>query len=174
MRQPSSFNSYLVWNDTCLERRKPFTLLPESLIWHLSCPMERSGVMESDRHRLESCLPHSLAVQTLTSVSSSVQFSSVQFSSSVVSDSLWTHGLQHARPPCPSPTPRVYPNSWPLSRWCHPTTSSSIIPFSSCPQSFPGSGSFQMLFMRWLNYWSFSFNIGPSNERPGLISFKMD
>ena len=69
---------------------------------------------------------------------------SVQFSRSVVSDSLWPHGLQHARPPCPSPTPRVYSNSCPLSRWCHPTVSSSVIPFSSHLQSFPASGSFQM------------------------------
>ena len=69
---------------------------------------------------------------------------SVQFSHSVMSDSLWPHELQHARPPCPSPTPRAYPNLCPLSWWCHPTTSSSVIPFSSCPQSFPASGSFQM------------------------------
>ena len=73
-----------------------------------------------------------------------VQFSSVQFSRSVVSDSLRPHELQHARPPCPSPIPEVYPNSWPLSRWCHPAISSSVIPFSSCPQSFQASGSFQM------------------------------
>ena len=71
-------------------------------------------------------------------------FSSVQFSRSVVSNSLWPHGLQHARPPCPSPTPGIYPNSCPLSRWCHPTISSSVIPFSSCLQSFPASGSFPM------------------------------
>ena len=70
--------------------------------------------------------------------------SSVQFSGSVVSDSLWPHGLQHARLPCPSPTPRVYSNSCPLSQWCHPTISSSVTPFSSCLQSFPASGSFQM------------------------------
>ena len=69
---------------------------------------------------------------------------SVQFSRSVVSDSLQPHGLQHARPPCPSPTPRVHPNPCPLSQWCHPTISSSVIPFSSCPQSFPASGFFQM------------------------------
>ena len=69
---------------------------------------------------------------------------SVQFSRSVVSDSLWPHEPQHARPPCPSPTPKVYPNSCPLSQWCHPTISFSIIPFSSCLQSFPTSGSFQM------------------------------
>ena len=69
---------------------------------------------------------------------------SVQFSHSVVSDSLWAHGLQHARPLCSSPTPRVYSNSCPLSQWCHPTISSSVIPFSSCLQSFPASGSFPM------------------------------
>ena len=67
---------------------------------------------------------------------------SVQFSHSVLSDSLQPHELQHTRPP--SPTPRVYPNSCPLSQWCHPTISSSVIPLSSCPQSFPASGSLQM------------------------------
>ena len=71
-------------------------------------------------------------------------FSSVQFSHSVVSNSLQPHGPQHARPSCPSPTPRVYSNSSPLSRWCHPTILSPVIPFSSCPQSSPASGSFQM------------------------------
>ena len=69
---------------------------------------------------------------------------SVQFSCSVVSSSLRPHELQHARPFCPSPTPGVYPNSCPLSQWCHLTISSSVIPFSSCFQSFPTSGSFQM------------------------------
>ena len=59
-----------------------------------------------------------------------------------MSDSLRTHGLQHTRPPCPSPTPGVYSNSCPLSQWCHPTISSSVVPFSSCVQSFPASGSF--------------------------------
>ena len=72
------------------------------------------------------------------------QFSSVQLSRSVVSNSLWPHGLQHTRPPCPTPTSRVYSNSCPLSRWCHPTISSSVVRFSSCLQSFPASGSFQM------------------------------
>ena len=69
---------------------------------------------------------------------------SVQFSHSVVSNSLWPHEPQHARLPSPSPTPGVYPNSCPLSQWCHPTILSSVVPFSSCPQSFPASGSFQM------------------------------
>ena len=72
------------------------------------------------------------------------QFSSVQFSSSVVSDSLWPHESQHTRPPCPSQTPGVYSNSCPSSQWCHPAISSSVIPFSSSPQSLPASGSFQM------------------------------
>ena len=73
----------------------------------------------------------------------------VQFSRSVVSDSLRPHESQHARPPCPSPTPGVHSNSCPSSRWCHPAISSSVIPFSSCPQSFPASESFPMsqLFM---------------------------
>ena len=70
--------------------------------------------------------------------------SSAQFSCSIVSDSLWPHGLQHARPPCPSPIPGACSNSCPLSRWCHPTISSSLGPFSSCLQSFPASGSLQM------------------------------
>ena len=72
-----------------------------------------------------------------------IQFSSVQFSHSVVSDSLQPHGLEHARPPCPSPTPRAYSNSCPSSRWCHLTISSSVVPFSHL-QSFPASGSFPM------------------------------
>ena len=67
---------------------------------------------------------------------------SVQFSRSVVSDCLWPHELQHAKPPCPSPTPRVHSNSCPSSWWCHPAISSSVVPFSSCPQSLPASGSF--------------------------------
>ena len=80
------------------------------------------------------------------------------FNCSVVSDSLQPHGLQHTRLPCPSPSPSVYPNSCPLSWWCHPTTSSSIAPFSSCPQSFPASGSFPM---SWL-YTSGGQSIGAS------------
>ena len=101
-------------------------------------------------------------------------FTSVQFSRSVVSDSLWPHGLQHARPPCPPPIPGVYSNSCPLSQWCHPIISSSVIPFSSHLQFFPASGSFQMSqFFTW-KYWSFSFSISPSNEYSGLISFRMD
>ena len=73
-----------------------------------------------------------------------IKFSLVQFSRSVMSDSLRPHERHHSRPPCPSPTPGVHPNPCPLSWWCHPTISSSVVPFSSCPQSFPASRSFQM------------------------------
>ena len=76
---------------------------------------------------------------------------SVQFSRSVLSDSLWSHGLQHVRLPCPSPTPGACSNSRPSSWWYHPAISSSVIPFSSCLQSFPASGSFPMIFLVWKN-----------------------
>ena len=111
-------------------------------------------------YNLEKCLGHS----------------SVQFSHSVVSSSLRPHEPQHSRPPCPSPTSRVYPNPCPLSWWCHPTISSSVISFFSCLQPFPASGSFQMnqLFTSGGKYWNFSFKISPTNEHPGLISFRMD
>ena len=81
------------------------------------------------------------------------------FSHSVMSNSLQLHGLQHARFPCPSPSPGNCSNSCPLSQWCHPTISSSVIPFSSCLQSFPVSGSFPVsaLHIRWPKYWTFSF-----------------
>ena len=69
---------------------------------------------------------------------------SVQFSHSVMADSLWPHESHHTRPPCPSPTPGVHPNSCPSTWWCHPTISSSVVPYSSCLQSFPASGSFQV------------------------------
>ena len=88
-----------------------------------------------------------------------------------MSDLLRPHESQHARPPCPSPTPGVHSDSRPLSQWCHPAISSSVVPFSSCPQSLPASESFPM---RWPKYWSFSFSIFPSKEIPGLISFRMD
>ena len=83
-------------------------------------------------------------IQQLWQLVNMPQFSSVQFSRSVMSDSLRPHGLQYARFPCPSPTLRACSNSCSLSQWCHPIISSSVIPFSSCPQSFPASGSFQM------------------------------
>ena len=98
-----------------------------------------------------------------------------------MSDSLQPHGLllqpqglQHTRPPCPSPTPGVYSNSCPLSQWCHPTISSCVVPFSFRLQSFPVFSNESVLHIRWPKYRSFSFSIGPSNEYSGLISFKMD
>ena len=104
------------------------------------------------------------------------KFSTVQFSCSVMSDSLRPHDLHHARPPCPSPTPGVHSNSRALSQWCHPAISSSVMPFSSCPQSLAASvfSNESTLRMRWPKYWSFSLSIIPSNEHPGLISFRMD
>ena len=107
----------------------------------------------------------------------STWFSSVQFSRSVVSDSLRSHESQHDRPPYPSPTAGVYSNSCPSSRWCHPAISSSVIPFSSCPQSLPASGSFPMSqLITWGGQSigvSASASVLPMNTQ-GLISFRMD
>ena len=114
-------------------------------------------------------------LHTLQGSASQVYLNSVQFSRSVVSDSLRPHESQHARPSCPSPTPRVYSNSHPWSRWCHPAISSAVVPFSSCPQSLPASGSFptsQLFPWGGQSIGSFSFSISPSNEHPGLISFR--
>ena len=92
-----------------------------------------------------------------------------------MSDSLQLHGLQHTSLPCPSLSPRVCSNSCPSSWWCHPTISPSVVPFSSCLQSFPGSFSHELtLHIRWPKYWSFSFSISPSNDYLGLISFIID
>ena len=94
-----------------------------------------------------------------------------------MSDSLLPHEPQHTIPPYPSQTPGVHPNPCPLSRWCHPTISSSVIPFYLLPSIFPSNKVFSdesTLHIRWPKYWSFSFSISPSNEHPGLISFRMD
>ena len=102
------------------------------------------------------------------------QFS--QFSCSVMSDSLRPHGLQHARPPCPLPSPGVYSNTCPLSQWPRPT-SSSCRPLLLPPSIFPSIRVFSnesVLYIRWSKYWGFSSNISPSNEYSGLISFRMD
>ena len=102
---------------------------------------------------------------------------SVQFSHSVVSNSLWPHEPQHARPSCPSPTPRVYLNQCPLSLRCHPSISSSVIPFSSPlnPSQHQESVSKEsVLHIKWPKYWSFSFSISPCYEYSELISFRID
>ena len=101
---------------------------------------------------------------------------SVQFSCSVLSNSLGPHGLQHTRPPCPSPTSGACSNSYPLSWWCHPTISSSVVPFSSCPQCLPASESFPMsqLFAWGGQSTGVHLSISHSKEHPGLISFRTD
>ena len=106
----------------------------------------------------------------------SVHHPSVQFSHSVISNSLQPHGLWYARPSCPSPIPRAYLNSCPLSQWCH----STIIlwcPLLLLPSVFPSIRVFtneSVLHIRWPKYWSFSYSISPSNEYSGLISFRID
>ena len=91
-------------------------------------------------------LSHKIGIKAMLFSLTTPQFSSVQFSRSVVSDSLQPHESQHTRPPCPSPTPRVHSDSCPSSQWCHPAISSSVVPFSSCPQSLPASESLSQLF----------------------------
>ena len=95
-----------------------------------------------------------------------------------MSNSLWPHGLQYTRPPCPMPTPGVYSNSCPLRQWCHPIISFYVVAFSSHLLSFPAIGVFSnesVLRIRWPRYWSFSLSISPSDdEHSGLISFRMD
>ena len=104
-------------------------------------------------------------------------WSSVQFSCSVVSDSLWPHRLQHAMPLCPSPTPRIYLNSCPLSRWCYLLNHLILCSLLLPPSIFPSIRIFSNespLRIRWPKYWNFSFNISPSSEYSGLISFRVD
>ena len=103
---------------------------------------------------------------------------SVQFSCSVLSDSLWPHGMQHTRIPCPSQTPKACSNSCPSSWWCHPTMSSSVIcPLLLLPSIFPRIRVFfneSVLCIRWPKYWRFNFSISPSNEYSRLNSFRID
>ena len=121
-------------------------------------------------------------LEILTSAVSSCHFfnavaSSVQFSRSVVSNSLRPHGLQHTRPPCPSPTPRAYWNACPSRRWCPSNYLILCLPLLLLPSIFPsirGFSSASVLHIRWPKYWSFSFSFSPSNEYLGLISFRMD
>ena len=132
-------------------------------------PLANTPVLKKKRNSWQKNLSSKLGTCMLL-------LSSVQFSRSVVSHSLQPHESQLARPPCPSPSPGVHSDSRPSSQWCHPALSSSVDPFSSCPQSLPASvfSNESALRMRWPKYWSFSFGIIPSKEIPGLISFRMD
>ena len=102
------------------------------------------------------------------------QFSSVQFSRSVVSNSLWPHGSQHARPPCPPPTPRVHSDSHPSTQWCHPAISSSVVPSPPAPNppTIRVFSNESTLHMRWPKYWSFSFSIIPSKEHKSILEIE--
>ena len=145
--------------------------MSQCMMWPAKCTLELTNPSTF-------CLclvhePHNHIWQACPWLPPTVQFSSV----AQLCLTLWPHGLQHTRLPCPSLTPGVYSNSCPSSQWCHPTISSSVVPFSSCLQSFPASGSFpmsQFFTSRGPKYWSFSFSISPSSEHSGLISFRMD
>ena len=117
--------------------------------------------------------PRSVSPRDLILSNQPLVILSVQFSCSVMSDSLQPPGLQHPSLPCPSPTLRAYSNSCPLSRWCHPAISSSVVPFSSHLQSFPTSGSFQWVSPEY-SLEGLMLKLSPSNEYSGLISFRMD
>ena len=110
-------------------------------MWDVPCRVQEKTYLDlKDKYNCQICI----APYLIKANSHSVQFSSVQFSCSVESNSLWPYESQHPRPPCPSPTPGVHSNSCPSSQWCHPAISSSVGPFSSCPQSLPALGSFPM------------------------------
>ena len=111
-----------------------------NVLWRVGFPLEEDGGQRAHYSRAVILLKTTVSICKARTVYQMLQ-STFQFSRSVLSNSLWPHELQHARPPCPSPTPRVYSSSCPSSRWCHPAISSSVVPFSSWPQSLPGSGS---------------------------------
>ena len=168
-------NRQLLPLGTKWSRAKDYRVLPREHTGHrkhlLPTTQEKPLHMDITRWSIWKSIDYILCSQRWRS-----SISSVQLSRSGVSDSLWSHELQHARPPCPSPTPGVHLNLCPSSRQCHLAISSSVIPFSSCLQS-PTASVFSnelTLCMRWPKYWSFSFSIIPSKEIPGLISFRMD
>ena len=142
----------------------------------IKCKTEGSFLPAPHVHKSILYICISIAALQIGSSVSSFWIPSDQFSRSVVSDSLWPHESQHARPLCLSQTPWVYSNSCPSSRWCHPAISTSVIPFSSSPipPNIRVFSNESALHMRWPNYWSFSFSISPFNEHPGLISFRID
>ena len=114
------------------------------IFWAFESTVESKGFFTVSPMQDVMLIPHAPKFLPLTSTTSLKQQLLLLFSPSVMSNSLWPHGLQHTRLPCPSPSPRVCSNSCPCSQWCHPTMSSSVTPFSSCPQSFSTSGSFKM------------------------------
>ena len=134
-----------------------------SALSELECSSPQHFIIYQDLCRRNLCLPNELWLP----------LSSVQFSRSVESDSLWPQELQHTRPPCPSPTPGVHPNSCPLSRWCHPAISSSVVPFSSCSQSLAASESFPMSQLFALDGQSIgvsaSASVPPMNTQSDLL-----
>ena len=128
--------------DCCLPGSSVHGILQTRILEEVSIPFSRGNQTLDILHCRQNL--YWLNYEGHSWIKGTLWFSSVQSSHSVVSDSLWPHESQHARPPCPSPTPGVHPNSCPSSWWCHPAISSSVIPFSSCPQSRPASGSFPM------------------------------
>ena len=143
---------YSKWNESEREQQMLYDI---TNMWNLKNTASEYNKKEADSH-----------IESKLFTSGGGGAGSVQISCSDVSDSLQPHGLQHTRLPCPPPTPRACWNSCPSSRWWHPTISSSVIPFSSCLQSFPASGSFPVsqVFTWWRKYWSFSFSFSSSNE----------
>ena len=119
--------------------------LPQIIVAKFDSSFLLRMIFTKRTHEIFYCI-YILTKSAMINIALVLQFSSVQFTCSVVSESLWPHESQHTRPPCPSPSPGIHANSRPLSRWCHPAISSSVLSFSSssCPQSLPASGSFPM------------------------------
>ena len=153
-----------------------------NLVWiilrkSLDCPRQSGHFMILILSIQEHSISFHLFLSSSVSSISVLYFSkitSLQFSHSVVSHSIWPHRLQHSRLLCPSPTSGASSNSCPLSQWCHPSISSSVVPFSSCSLSYHQvTSKWVSLCIRWPKYWSFSFSINTSSEYSGLISFRI-
>ena len=141
---------------------------------HISLPSWISFTLMSPIQVIRECQAELPVLYSGFPLGITFQFTSIHSLSCVqLLVTLWTTATSQTS--CPSPTPRASSNSWPLSQWCQPTMSPSSIPFTSCLQSFPPSGSFPtgQFFIRWPKYWSFCFSISPSNEYSGLISFRI-
>ena len=151
-KQESSRKNIYFW---FIDYARAFDCVDHNKLWKI---LKEMGIPDH-----LTCLLRNLYAGQETKLERDMDKSSVQFSRSVMSNSLWPHESQHARPPCPSPTPGVHPDSRPSSGWCHPAISSSVVPFSSCPQSLPASESFPM---SQLFAWG-----GLSNGASALASF---